>query len=190
MVYLLAPHSSALQTSTTKFRQDFIGPLFIDTILDKTHYRLKDTTGLLLDSMYRMSCIKKGSACTPQGIVNTFDDYEKALKNTLLNKLAIESPDNKFVDVHKKMVQNVLLTVLVLLWTMPLFMARCNIKAKYVTKQKVNYREEDEIIKKPLSCTELVCNEYQTDKDGTIDLSRSKRDIGIQYRHQKKDEAK
>ena len=39
MVYLLASHSSALQTSTTKFRQDFIGPLFIDTFLDKTHYR-------------------------------------------------------------------------------------------------------------------------------------------------------
>ena len=34
-----------------------------------------------------------------QGIVNMFDDYEKALKNTLLNKLAIESPDNKFVDI-------------------------------------------------------------------------------------------
>ena len=28
MVYLLALHSSALQTSTMKFRQDFIGPLF------------------------------------------------------------------------------------------------------------------------------------------------------------------
>ena len=37
MVYLLAPHSLALQMSTTKFRQDFIGPLFIDTTLDKTH---------------------------------------------------------------------------------------------------------------------------------------------------------
>ena len=49
MVYLLAPHSSALQTDTTKFKQDFIGPLFIDTALDKTHYRLKDTTRLLLD---------------------------------------------------------------------------------------------------------------------------------------------
>ena len=48
MVYLLASHSSTLQTSTTKFRQDFIGPLFIDTALDKTHYRLKDATGLLL----------------------------------------------------------------------------------------------------------------------------------------------
>ena len=80
MVYLLAPHLSALQMSTMKFRQDFIGPLFIDTALDKTHYRLKDATGLLLDSTYHMNHIKKGSAHTPQGIVNTFDDYEKAPK--------------------------------------------------------------------------------------------------------------
>ena len=40
MVYLLAPHASALQTNITKFKQDFIGTLFIDTTLDKTHYRL------------------------------------------------------------------------------------------------------------------------------------------------------
>ena len=80
MVYLLAPHSSALQTDTTKFKQDFIGPLFIDTALDKTHYRLKDATGLLLDSMYHVNGIKKGSACTLQGIVSTFDGYKKALK--------------------------------------------------------------------------------------------------------------
>ena len=69
-------------------------------------------------------------------------------------------------------------------------MVKHNINAKYITKQKVNYREEDEIIKKPLSCTELVCNEYQTDKDGAIDLSRSKRDTGMQYRWQQKDEVK
>ena len=50
MVYLLAPHSSALQMNTMKFRQDFIGPLFIDTVCDKMHYRLKDAMGLLLDS--------------------------------------------------------------------------------------------------------------------------------------------
>ena len=49
------------------------------------------------------------------------------------------------------MVQKVLLTVLVLLWTMPLFMAKHNMKVKYITKQKVNYREEDEIMNKPLS---------------------------------------
>ena len=75
MVYLLAPHLSALQTDTTKFKQDLFGPLFIDTALDKTHYRLKDATGLLLDSMYHMNQIKKVLVCMPQGIVNTFDGY-------------------------------------------------------------------------------------------------------------------
>ena len=102
MVYLLAPHSSALQTDTTKFKQDFIGPLFIDTALDKTHYRPKDVTGLLLDGTYHVNRIKKGSARTLQGIVNTFDGYQKALKNTLLNKLAIETPDIKIQEVTLK----------------------------------------------------------------------------------------
>ena len=41
-----------------------------------------------------------------------------------------------------------------------------------------------------MSCTELICNEYQTDKDGAIDLSRSKQSTGIQYRRQQKDEVK
>ena len=36
MVYLLALHASALQSNTMKFKRDFIGPLFIDTALDKT----------------------------------------------------------------------------------------------------------------------------------------------------------
>ena len=67
MVYLLAPHLSALQTDTTKFKQDFIGPLFIDTALDKTHYRLKDATGLLLDGMYHMNRIKKRLSTHPTG---------------------------------------------------------------------------------------------------------------------------
>ena len=96
LVYLLAPHASALQMNTTK---DFIGPLFVDTALDKTHYRLKDATGLLLDGTYHMNRIKKGSAHTPLGIVDKFDTYEIALKNTLLNKFAIETPNNKLQEV-------------------------------------------------------------------------------------------
>ena len=84
MVYLLAPHASALQINTTKFKQDFIGPLFIDTALDKTHYRLKDATGLLLDGTYHVNHIKKGSARTPLGIVDKFHTYKTALKNTLV----------------------------------------------------------------------------------------------------------
>ena len=99
MVYLLALHASVLQMNTMKFKQDFIGPLFIDTALGKTHYRLKDATGLLLDSTYHVNHIKKGSACTPLGIVSKFDTYKTALKNTLLNTFAIKMPNNKLQDV-------------------------------------------------------------------------------------------
>ena len=102
MVYLLAPHLSALQTDTTKFKQDFIGPLFIDTALDKTHYRLKDATGLLLDGTYHMNQIKKGSVHNLQSIVSTFDGYKKALKNTLLSKFGFETHDNKIQEVTLK----------------------------------------------------------------------------------------
>ena len=99
MEYLLALHASMLQTNTTKFKQDLIGPLFIDTTLDKTHYRLKDATGLLLDGTYHVNCIKKGSAHTPLGIVDKFDTYETAVKKTLLNKFALKTPNNKLQEV-------------------------------------------------------------------------------------------
>ena len=99
MVYLLVLHASASQTNTMKFKQHFIGPLFIDTTLDKTHYRLKDATGLLFDGTYHVNCTKKGSACTPLGIVDKFDTYETALKNTLLNKFAIKTLNNKLQEV-------------------------------------------------------------------------------------------
>ena len=52
-----------------------------------------------MDGTYHMNQIKKGSAHTLQGIVRTFDGNEKALKNTLLNKFAIETPDNKIQEV-------------------------------------------------------------------------------------------
>ena len=93
MVYLLVPHASALQMNTTKFKQDFIGPLFINTALDKMHYRLKDTIGLLLDGTYHVNHIKKGSVHTPLGIADKFDTYEKALKNTLQNKFSYQNTE-------------------------------------------------------------------------------------------------
>ena len=45
LVYFLVPYSSSLQSSAQKFRQDYIGPLAIDTKLDDMHYLLKDVTG-------------------------------------------------------------------------------------------------------------------------------------------------
>ena len=37
-----------MQQKAQKFRQDYIGPLAIDTKLDDTHYLLKDVTGRTL----------------------------------------------------------------------------------------------------------------------------------------------
>ena len=42
LAYLLALHASCLQTGTNKFRQDNKCPLVTDTVLDSTHYILRD----------------------------------------------------------------------------------------------------------------------------------------------------
>ena len=46
-----------------------------------------------------MNHTKKGSAHTPLDIVDKFDTCKTALKNTLLNKFAIETPNNKLQEV-------------------------------------------------------------------------------------------
>ena len=85
-----------------------------------------------------MNQIKRGSACTLQGVVNTFDDYEKAFKNSLLNKLAIESPDNKFVDATLKDGSKGLTYIPCTLMHYASIYGKCNMKVKYTTIQKVN----------------------------------------------------
>ena len=59
IVYLLAPHASALQSNTQKFRQDYVGPLVIDTKIDDTHYLLKDITGHTLKGDYHINRLKR-----------------------------------------------------------------------------------------------------------------------------------
>ena len=69
------------------------------------------------------------------------------------------------------MVQKNLIIVLALLWIMPQFMAKRSVMTKFRKMHKVDYSK---------------CNIYRTCKDGEIDLTRQKRDTGIQYRHEKK----
>ena len=118
-----------------------------------------------------MNQIKKGSAHTSQGIVNTFDGYEKALKYTLLNKFAIEIPDNKIQEVTLKDGSKELI-FLVLLWITPQFTAKRSVIPKFRKMNKVNYGQEDEIVNIPQSYTLLECNTYRTPRDGAIDIIR------------------
>ena len=48
LVYLYAPPLAALQTTSRKFKQSWIGPLQIQAVLDKTHFMLADWKGQLL----------------------------------------------------------------------------------------------------------------------------------------------
>ena len=86
------------------------------------------------------------------------------------------------------MVQKNLIIFLVLLWIMPQFIAKRSIIPQFRKMNKVNYREEDEIINSPQSCTSLECSMYRISRDGEIDIMRWKRDTGIQYRHEKKED--
>ena len=73
LVYLLAPYSSSLQSKAQKFRQDYIGPLAIDTMIDDTHYLLKDVTGRTLPGDYHINRIKRAKEVTPDGLADTYE---------------------------------------------------------------------------------------------------------------------
>ena len=73
LVYLLAPYSSSLQSSVQKFRQDYIGPLAIDTKIDDTHYLLKDVTGRTLPGDYHINRIKRSKEVMPDGLADMYE---------------------------------------------------------------------------------------------------------------------
>ena len=59
---------------------------------------------------------------------------------------------------------------------------------KFQKMSKISYREEvDKVISLHL-CTLPGCILCATSRDGMIDIKRWKRDTGIQYRHQKKED--
>ena len=126
--------------------------------------------------MYHVNRIKKGSAHTPQGIVDIFDGYQKSLKNTLLNKLGIETPDNKIQEVTLKDGSKELNYLPGTIMDYASVIARKSVIPKFQKTNKISYREEDEIVNSPQSCTSSRCTSYNTSRDGVIDIGRQKRD--------------
>ena len=79
IVYLLAPHTSALQSNAQKFRQDYVGPLAIDTKIDDTHYLLKDITGRTLKGDYHINRLKRAGEITPEGIIKSYEQLRQQM---------------------------------------------------------------------------------------------------------------
>ena len=59
---------------------------------------------------------------------------------------------------------------------------------KYRETKVVNYRQEDDDTNTLLTCTFLDCDEYRTDYDRQIDTTRQKCTLGIQYKHESKED--
>ena len=71
---------------------------------------------------------------------------------------------------------------------MPPLIAKRSVMPKFRKMSKINYREEVDKLDSPHSCTSPGCTLYATSRDGVIDIRRQKRDTGIQYRHEKKED--
>ena len=59
---------------------------------------------------------------------------------------------------------------------------------KYRETKVVNYRQKDDDANTLSTCTFLDCDEYRTDYDGQIDITRQKHTLGIQYNHESKED--
>ena len=59
---------------------------------------------------------------------------------------------------------------------------------KFQKTSKISYRKEVDRVNSLHSCTSPRCTLYATSRDGVIDIKRRKRDTGIQYRHEKKED--
>ena len=62
------------------------------------------------------------------------------------------------------------------------------IKTKYRETKVVNYRQDNDNSRILSTCTFLDCDEYRMDYDGQIDTTTFKRALGIQYKHESKED--
>ena len=84
--------------------------------------------------------------------------------------------------------QKNLIIFLALLWIMPPLIGRRSIIPQFQKMNNISYRVKDDIGNSLQSCTSSQCSSYRTSRDGVIDIKRLKRDTGIQYRHEKKED--
>ena len=62
------------------------------------------------------------------------------------------------------------------------------IKTKYKRTKVVNYKQQNDNLNTLQTCTFLDCDNYRMNYDGHIDITRQKRALGIQYKHESKED--
>ena len=62
------------------------------------------------------------------------------------------------------------------------------IKVKYKRTKVVNYRQQNDNLNTLETCTFLDCDQYRMNYDEYINISRQKHALGIQYKHESKED--
>ena len=68
------------------------------------------------------------------------------------------------------------------------YIAERVITMKYKKTKLVNYRQQTDNLNILETCTFIDCDQYRTNYDGHIDITRQKRSLGTQYKHKSKED--
>ena len=71
---------------------------------------------------------------------------------------------------------------------MPHYIAERIITSQYKKTKLINYRQQRDNTNTLETCTFIDCNQYRMNYDGHIDITRQKRSLGIQYKHESKED--
>ena len=69
---------------------------------------------------------------------------------------------------------------------MPHYIAERIITSQYKKTKLINYRQQRDNANILETCTYIDCDQYRANHDGHIDITRQKRSLGIQYKHESK----
>jgi hypothetical protein len=85
LVFLLSPTTSALQTKSKKIRLDYVGPLVISNMLDRSHAVLSTLDGKQLNGIFHVCRLKVAWIRTESGNTNKFSELSNKIIARELN---------------------------------------------------------------------------------------------------------
>ena len=86
LVYLLAPSASALQTNSKKIRLDYVGPLVIKEMLDRSHALLETLEGQRLTGIFHVNRLKIAWLRTDTGSISSVRYLRAKTTNIVTNE--------------------------------------------------------------------------------------------------------
>ncbi len=81
LVAILAPMAAALTMNLRKFQRDYVGSLVIDTVIDPTHFKLRDLQGKVLPDMFHYRRLRLWKEYTTAPNLTTQEELLKVYHN-------------------------------------------------------------------------------------------------------------